>query len=100
MEVMNKSNKFNTGVSSQHCIVVTSEEEFNAWQRGEMILDTLEEKLVPLSAIYKSSLEDLLQRYWGYRDFAKNYNPGGHVRYSKSKCGDEIVTFSYESIIG
>ena len=81
-----------------HCTVIVSENDFNKWKNGELILNSFKEKLVPLSEMYKGSFIDM----WGYlkyRDFAKTYNPSEHIRYVKNASGDEIVVFFYNILL-
>ena len=81
-----------------HCTVVVSEDDFNKWKNGELILNSFKEKLVPLSEMQNGSFIDM----WGYlkyRDFARTCNPSEHIRYVKKESGEEVVVFSYNLLL-
>jgi len=93
---------FETNSSSTHSLTIVSEEDYEKWKSGELLLDTDEDKLIPLPKDYvkkeESDEEDgddfededgVLKTYDQWLDSDKEDYYGRFT----TKSGDKIVAF-------
>jgi len=93
---------FETNSSSTHSLTIVSEEDYEKWKAGELLLDTDKEELVPFPKDYvkKEETEDnndeyfedgdgVLKTYEQWLDTEKEDYFGKFT----TKSGDEVVAF-------
>ena len=84
---------FETNSSMTHALTICTEEEYDKWKNGELLMDNWDEKLVPADEVPDDADEYDYMTYDGYLD----YNCGLE-HYSKSFTtpnGDRMVAFGY-----
>jgi hypothetical protein len=79
---------FETNSSSTHSITIVSKKDYDAWERGEMLLDRRSEELVKKGE--KVKYPDELQTYEDY--FNEEYLETLETSYT-TKLGEEVVAF-------
>lgn len=84
---------FETNSSSVHSLTMCSDEEWKAWERGELVFDYMEDKLIPLdnenieSSHY--TFKEMIESYW-FRDDLRTF----HKDY-KTEDGEVVHAFGY-----
>lgn len=76
---------FETNSSSTHSMVICTEEEFNKWMKGEVLMNLSEDTLVPVNEIPSEDMYD----YGTVEQWEGNLE-SSRVNYT-SKSGDKIV---------
>lgn len=80
---------FETNSSSTHSITIVSEEDFEKWKTGELILDTYSEMLVPIT----EDTDDHDYQFKTKEDWDNNRDLEGYEERYTTKSGDKIVVF-------
>ena len=87
---------FETNSSSVHSLTICSQEEYDAWVKGEMILDTHSDKF-----INASEAENDAWRYQSYSNYQSRCNDlETFTEKHTTKSGDKIVAFGYSGYDG
>lgn len=76
---------FETNSSSTHSMVICTEEEFNKWMKGEVLMNLYEDTLVPVNEIPSEDMYD-----YGTVEQWEGDLESSRVNYT-SKSGDKIV---------
>lgn len=77
--------------SNTHSLIIATEEEFTKWLAGELILDTLAEKLIP-----QEPSEDSHWYHKTYEEYKYDSDDFGLDKYEEwytSPSGDKLVIF-------
>lgn len=83
---------FETNSSSVHSLTICTQEEYDRWQNGEMVLDTSIDRIVDVKDI-DSNKKYRYETYDEYNESASNYEEFEETYTTKS--GDQIVIFGY-----
>ena len=83
---------FETNSSSVHSLTICTPEEYDRWEKGEMIFDNRTEKLIELKDIDSSS-KYRYETVEEYNSGCSDYETFEHRHTTKS--GDQIVVFGY-----
>ena len=97
MKTTIRDGMFETNSSSMQSLVVCPKDDFDKWEKDQMVLCAPLEKLISMS---ERSSRVPPEDYWTYQEFAESYMPSEYVRSYTSKNGDEIVAFGYDSFWG
>ena len=93
-----RQNVFETNSSSVHSLTICSEEDFKKWENGELVYDTLDEILVPLTneILEKMERHGICGRYltWeGFDEYTDYYDV--YEKHDVLNTGEKIVAFGY-----
>jgi hypothetical protein len=82
---------FETNSSSVHSLTIVSKEEFEKFKKGELVLDTWNHKLIPISTSTQEDDDGMYESYDGlggqsFETFEQSYTTAN---------GEEIVAFGY-----
>lgn len=83
---------FETNSSSVHSLTICTQEEYDRWQNGEMVLDTSIDRFVDVKDI-DANKKYRYETYDEYNESASNYEEFEETYTTKS--GDQIVIFGY-----
>jgi len=86
---------FETNSSSTHSLTIVSVEEWEAFERGEMVLHRWHDKLITLEEFENAKLSDRFDKY-GYQTYEQWCDEGNLETFEQratTKSGDEIVAF-------
>ena len=82
-------NVFETNSSSIHSLCICTEEEFNAWKKGESYYDYWNDKITKDSTDKwgenNQTYEDFFEEYWGYLET--------YEEHFTTPSGDRMVAF-------
>lgn len=74
MKIKIRKGVFETNSSSTHSLTLCSEETFDAWKKGDLVLNDYESEFVPLSSLSKEELEDLdEEQFYTFDGYFDNY---------------------------
>lgn len=100
MKIKIRKGLFETNSSSVHALTMCSQDDFNLWEKGEMIYDKWNEELVPTKdAILDEDDDDYDDyRYLTYDEFFNSWDKLEYETYSDSYVtsnGEKVVAFGY-----
>lgn len=80
---------FETNSSSTHSLTICTEDEYEAWKKGEFLLDEWNGKLVKTNTVEENDREDCKTfEQWENNNYMESY----FERYT-SPSGDKIIVF-------
>ena len=101
-----RNSVFETNSSSVHSITMCMKKDYEAWKRGEMVLDTDTHKIVPITNEIRAELEmyvrENYEAWWDIRYLTfDDYDIRCHERYEgfgdefTLPDGEKVVAFGY-----
>ena len=83
---------FETNSSSVHSLTICSQEDYDRWEKGELIWDSWDDKLI--EANEETSDDERYETKEVYDDRVDSNYEGFEEKYT-TKSGDQIVIFGY-----